>query len=155
MICDWSNRSTLQTYLDRSMKMVRDQKGINLISVIFILVIIASIAAFMFTISNVQRQTSSFSILSSRALFAAESGMQWAIHSALSTGDCSAFPDTFNLSGGAAVGYTVSTTCAFSLHTENPDTFRVYSLSALAEVGTVGNPTYISRTLRATITDAP
>ena len=66
----------------------------NLISAIFILVVLASIVAFMVTIGNVEQQTATFSVLSSRALYAAESGIQWAVQEVLATNDCSAFPDT-------------------------------------------------------------
>ena len=135
--------------------MISKQKGINLISAIFLLVIIAGIGIFMFNIGNVQRQTSAFSIMSSRALYAAESGVQWGIHAVLQTNDCSAFPDTFNISDGVITQFSVTVTCVPSTHTENPDTYNVFQLSARATSGSVGDPAYFSRTLRASVTDAP
>jgi MSHA biogenesis protein MshP len=134
---------------------INKQKGINLISVIFLLVVIASIGAFMVTIGNVQQQTSTFSVLSSRALFAAQSGMQWAVQAVLATNDCSAFPANFNLSGGASGNYSVDATCSFTTHTENPDTYNVYRLTAIATLGSVGDVDYISRSIRASVTDVP
>lgn len=135
--------------------MIRKQQGLNLISVIFLLVVIASIGAFMVTIGNIQQQTSTFSVLSSRALFAAESGMQWAVSSVLATNDCSTFPASFNLSGGAAKNYSVSATCSLTTHTENPSTYNVYRLSVIATLGSIGDADFISRTISAKVTDAP
>ena len=105
--------------------MIRKQRGLNLISVIFLLVVIASIGAFMVTIGNVQQQTSTLSVLSSRALYAAQSGMQWAVKSVLVSNNCSAFPATFNLTGGAANNYTITASCSLDTVTENPNTYNV------------------------------
>lgn len=135
--------------------MIKKQKGINLISAIFLVVIIAGIGIFMFNITNVQRQTSTFSIMSSRGLFAAESGVQWGIFAVLQTNDCSAFPDTFNISDGVTTQFSVTVTCLPSTHTENPDTYNVYSLVSTATSGSVGDPSYFSRVIRASVTDAP
>ncbi len=136
--------------------MIRKQRGINLISVIFLLVVIASIGAFMVTIGNVQQQTSIFSVLSSRALYAAQSGMQWAVRTVLlPPNNCSAFPATFSLTGGAASNFSVTASCSLDTVTENPNTYNVYKLEVLATLGSIGDPDYISRTIRAKVTDLP
>lgn len=135
----------------------KSARGFSLVSAIFLIVVIAVIGAAMVTIGSVQQQTSVLSVLSSRALFAAESGINWAIHSVLSNGDCSAFPANFNLNGGAASGFNLALTCDLggSPYTEVPDTFNVYRLTSIATLGSVGDPDYISRSLGAVVTDAP
>ena len=137
--------------------------GFSLISAIFLIVVIASLAVFMVTISSVQQQTSSFSVLSSRTIFAADSGMQWAmrriVQDAAAGLNCPAAPATgqvtFNLNGGALSGYSVSVTCSIQNFTENPDNYNVYTLSSRASRGVFGSADYHSRTIRASITTAP
>ena len=135
--------------------MIKKQLGINLVSVIFLLVIISGIATFMVTIGNVQQQTATLSILSSRALYAAQSGMQWAVRSVLASNDCSAFPATFSLSGGTSNNFSINATCGFDTIIENPDTYNVYRLNIVASRANINNPEYVSRTISAKVTDVP
>lgn len=137
--------------------------GFSLITAIFLIVVVASLGVFMVTISSVQQQTSTLSILSSRVLFAADSGMQWAMRRATRDAaaglNCPAAPATgqvnFAINNGAISGYTVTITCSVQSFTENPDTFDVYNLTSRASRGTLGSPDYHSRTIRANITTAP
>jgi MSHA biogenesis protein MshP len=135
--------------------MNRFQKGFTLVSAIFLIVVISLLTTYMVSINTVQKQIANYSILSSRALFAAESGIQWSIYTALDDNDCSAFPDTFNLSGGASGSFSVSVTCNLTTHTENPDMYNVYQLSSTATQGSLGGPDYIRRTISSSVTDAP
>ena len=137
--------------------------GYSLITAIFLIVVVASLGVFMVTISSVQQQTSVLSLLSSRALFAADSGMQWAmrriIQDAAAGLNCPAAPASgqvnFTLSGGALSGYSVTVTCSVQNFTENPDNYDVYNLTSRASRGVFGSSDYHSRTLRASITTAP
>src|SRR5690606_11858573 len=52
--------------------------GFTLVSVIFLLVVVAALGAFMVTIGTTQRETSALSLLSGRAPAAAEAGQGWA-----------------------------------------------------------------------------
>lgn len=135
--------------------MKKSRQGFSLVSVIFLLVVLAVVVTYAVTISGVQHQTSTYSVLSSRAVFAAESGTQWAIQRALSDGSCAAFPAGFALSGGAADGFQIEAECSLSTYTENPDTYNVYSLEVMAHLGNVDDPDYISRRVSARVTDAP
>ena len=142
---------------------VSRHSGFSLITAIFLIVVVASLGVFMVTISSVQQQTSSFSILSSRALFAADSGMQWAIRRAARDAaaglNCPAAPATgqvsFTINNGAIAGYSVTITCSVQNFTENPDNYDVYNLISRASRGTLGGPDYHSRTIRASVTTAP
>ena len=135
--------------------MIKHQKGVNLVSVIFLLVVISAVGLFMVTIGNVQQQTSTLSVLSSRAVYAAESGMQWAIHSVLATNNCAAFTGDFTLSGPLSSNFTISPTCSFTTHTENPLTYNVYQLTVTASSASIADADYISRTISAKVTDLP
>lgn len=131
------------------------KRGFSLISAIFLIVILAVLVTYVVTISSVQHQTSAFSTLSSRALFAAGSGKEWATQSVLSSSSCTAFPAEFTLSGGAADGYRINAECSLETYTENPDTYNVYNLLIVASLGDVDDPDYVSRTVRTRVTDAP
>jgi len=129
--------------------------GFTLVSVIFLLVVVATLGAFMVTIGTTQRETSALSILSARALAAAEAGMEWAVHSVLTADACFASPATFSLSGGAAAGYSVTATCSSSSHVEGPVAYNVSRISVTASRGSPGSIGHVSRTIRASVTSAP
>jgi len=130
-------------------------RGFTLITAVFLIVVLTALAAFMITITTTQRQTSTLSVLGSRAFFASQSGMERAIHSVLSGGTCFGSPLIFNLTGGATNGFQVVLSCQERPVSEGPDNFRVYALQSVASRGTVGTPDFVSRTINATVTDAP
>ncbi len=134
------------------------QTGFSLVAAIFLIVIVAGLGTFMITIGTTQQQTSLLSVLQSRAVFAADSGMQWGIGSVLATpppGVCFASPTTFNLTGGALAGYTVSLSCSAVNIDEGPNNYNVFQLASTASRGLFGSPDFVSRTLRASVTTAP
>ena len=141
----------------------RHQSGFSLIGAIFLIVVVALLGVFMVTIGTVQQSTTTFSLLSSRALFAADSGIQWAMRrisrDAAAGLNCPADPATgsvnFTISNGAIDGYTVVVSCSVQNFTENPNNYNVYNLTSQASRGTLGSPDYHSRTIRASITTAP
>jgi len=139
------------------------QSGFSLISAIFLIVVVALLGVFMVTIGSVQQTTATFSLLSSRASFAADSGMQWAMRRIAQDAavglNCTAAPATgsvnFTIGNGAVSGYTVVVGCSVQNFTENPDNYNVYNVTSRASRGTLGSPDFHSRTLRASITTAP
>jgi MSHA biogenesis protein MshP len=135
--------------------MKRNCRGFSLIAAVFLLVVVALLGTYMVTIGTTQQMTATLSLLSSRAVFAAESGMQWSEAYVLKNNSCFGTPDNFSLSGGAAGGYTVTATCSSVSATEGTDTYNVFKLTATAMHGTLGSPDYVQRKLRATVTTAP
>ena len=134
----------------------RQTRGFTLIGAIFLIVVVASLATFMVTIGTVQRSTSTYSLMSSRVLFAVEGGMQWAISYVVANNACFTAPnDSFTLSGGASDGYTVNLTCAANNVDEGPDNYNVFHLTAKAEMGAIGGVDYYRRTLMTSVTTAP
>jgi MSHA biogenesis protein MshP len=129
-------------------------RGFTLVSAVFIIVVVALLAAALVQIATTGRQISTLSLLGVRAHFAAASGMERAIQAAL-TGGCSAVPASFVLAGAAASGWTVSLGCAATAVAEGTDNYQVYALQATAARGAVGGSDFVSRTLTATVTNAP
>ena len=61
----------------------RSQNGFSIIGAIFIIVVVALIAAFLVGIGASQRTSSAHAVVALRAHFAAMSGVEWAVHQVL------------------------------------------------------------------------
>jgi len=131
------------------------RRGFSLVTAIFLLVVVAGLAAYMVTLGSTQQQTSMLSILGARTLAATESGLEWGVQRVVTTDACFGSPASFTLSGGSAAGYAVVATCAETSHTEGASTFKVFQLGATASRGGAGSADFTQRTMRATITTAP
>jgi MSHA biogenesis protein MshP len=131
------------------------ERGFSLVTAVFLMVIVASLGAYMVTIGTTQQQTSTLSILEGRAFAAAESGVEWGIAQVLSADACFGSPVTFSLTGGAAADYSISATCASTSHIEGAATFNVFRIGVTASRGVVGNSDYVQRSMRAVVTTAP
>jgi MSHA biogenesis protein MshP len=128
------------------------QRGVSLVTALFLIVVLAGLGTFAVRLTAVQQQTTGTSLRATQALLAAQSGVAWAAHRALNAGSCST--QTLTLTEAGAAGFTVRVTCSQSSHTEAGNALNVYSIEALAESGVYGGPDYVSRRLHAKITDA-
>jgi len=131
------------------------QKGFSLITALFLLVVFTALGAYMLSISGTQHSTVVLGLQGARAYQAARSGIEWGITAATAAGGCPATA-TFSLGGGLA-GFDATVSCTSSSHTEKGVTFNVYVIQATGKTTTpaFGNPGYASRSITATITDAP
>jgi MSHA biogenesis protein MshP len=129
--------------------------GFSMVTAIFLLVIVATLGAYMATIGSTQQQTSTLSILGARTLAAAESGVEWAVAQVIAGNACFASPSSFTLNGGAASGLDITATCSATNHTEGTTVFNVFRINVTASRGPVGSPDYTRRTIRTTVTTAP
>ena len=124
-------------------------EGFTLIVAIFLLVVLASAGAFMLNISGVQRQTTTFSILGSRAYHATRSGLEWGVHQAVNNTTCPA--DTFTLTQAGLNNLDVTVSCTSTDHDQAGTTTRVFRISSMADFGNLGDPEYISREMEANV----
>lgn len=141
------------------------QRGIGLVTAIFLLVVLALLGAFIVTITSVQQATPALGVQGGRAYHAARSGIEWAIYRALQpatrAATCGAAPstpasNTFSFSGAGLNGFSVTVVCSYTQHQEGPPpVFQVFSITSTASSGAFGFPDFFSRTIRATVTDAP
>ena len=135
------------------------QRGFSIISAIFLVVIVALVAAFMVNIGSVQRATVAQSVVGARAHYAATSGIEWAARQVLGNpgvSDCFAPPVTsFAVSGGNTGIFQVTVGCVPRQITEGGLTYFVYDLSATAEFGPAGQEDYFTRTFTATLASLP
>ncbi len=128
------------------------QSGMALIAALFLLVVLATLGTVAVRLSSVQHHTVSLTLQAARAFHAAQSGIDYGAHRALS-GSCA--PATFTYAEGGLDGFRVDVACTATAHGEGAATTTVYALQAFASFGTYGTPDYVSRRIRATITDAP
>ena len=130
----------------------KKQRGVSLVSAVFLIVVLASLGTFAVRLMAVQQQTTGAAIRATQAMLAAQSGIDWAAHRALNGGTCTAA--TLALTEAGANGFNVSVTCTQSTHTEAGATINVYRIESLAQSGVYGGPDYVSRRLHAKVTDA-
>ena len=139
------------------------QSGFVLVLAVFMLVMLASIAAYLLTISNLQVQTAAQDELGARAYQSARTGIDWGAYQILRAPAqafatacvAGATTQTIALSGQLA-GFSVAVTCqAGAVQTEGASTFRAYNITATscnqaACPGTAG-ATYVERQLRISL----
>lgn len=134
----------------------RGNRGFALLAAIFVLLVLAALAAFSFAIGLNQQQTASYDLLIARAQAAADSGLEFGANRALKGGACagstSLTPNAVGLSG-----FTVTVTCQASpsLHRIGAQSYPAYILTATARRGNYGSADFVSRTSTATVTSAP
>lgn len=138
------------------------QRGFSLVIALFLLVVMATLGVFLYRVSSYQQATVIFSMLGARAYQAAQTGIEWGGYQAINNtaATCGAAPstpttNTFSLTGGALAGFSVSVTCEYTSHQEGAATYNVYVLTSRATSGTFGTAEYVTRTVRASVTDAP
>jgi MSHA biogenesis protein MshP len=129
------------------------QSGMALVAALFLIVVVAALGVFAVRIGAGQQHTVNLALLGNRALAAANSGIEWGAQSAL-VGGVACPAGTLSLTEGALNGFTVTITCSVTSHAEGAATVRIFTLEAFARIGSYGTPDYVSRRVRARLTDA-
>lgn len=127
------------------------RRGFALVAALAVLVLLASIGSMMLRLTGIQQAGSSTAILGSRAHFAARSGIEWALRSAVAAGTCPAASTTLSLAEGALSGFSVVVTCSASTHVEGTRTRTHLALRARAEFGATGARDHVVREVGAAI----
>jgi MSHA biogenesis protein MshP len=135
------------------------QRGFSIVSAIFLLIVMASLGAFMLTFGTVQHTTSTQDMEGARAYQAARTGIEWGLYQALQVPPppaaapaCLAPSTTLPALGGALAGFTVTVDCSSSDHAEAGATVRVYQFTSTAINGAAaGSAQRVERQLRVTV----
>ncbi|MEM1175585.1 MAG: pilus assembly protein MshP [Pseudomonadota bacterium] len=130
----------------------RHQAGFSLVPALFLIVVLASLGVVAVRMSVVGSQTVVLTMQGSRADAAARSGIEWAVYDALVNSNCAA-STVLSMTEGGLAGFTVNVSCSSASYTEGQDTVTVYTVEAFATSGAYGQPDYISRRVRTTLTD--
>lgn len=134
------------------------QHGFSLVSAIFILVVLASLAAALLTVISLQHAAAGLDVQGVRADQAARAGAAWGMYRVLDPDAAPSAPlpgcwvgaATVTL-GGSLSAFTVTATCAQAATTELDHEVRVYAILATATFGTPRQPGFVSREVSMTV----
>ncbi len=138
-----------------------EQRGFSLVSAIFLLVVLAALAAALVKVSGMQHMASASDAQGARAYQAARAGAEWGLYTILdpdgSVQGVSATPPSC-WSGSSTVtpagnlsGFAVAVTCTATSTTELTRTIAVYTIVSTATLGTAGQPGFISRQVQVSV----
>jgi MSHA biogenesis protein MshP len=120
------------------------QSGFAAIAAIFLVVVLASMGAFMVSISNSQQISSAQDVQGMRAYWAAQGGLEWGVAAANAASACPASTTALSLDG-----FAVSVTCTSNVYSEGGKTVTLLRLISVANSGTPGSVTYVERSVSA------
>lgn len=129
------------------------QRGMSLVAAIFVIVVVALLAAFAVTAGTAKAGATNQALLADRAAAAAHAGAEWGAYRARVAGSCVATPP-FNITQGALRGFRVTVTCASTTHAA-PANWYVRDITAFAQYGNFGAADYASHTAHARVSNAP
>lgn len=137
------SRSTVRLYrLHRRSR----QRGVSIIVAIFLLLLFASIAGFMASLTATAHVTSAQDLESSRAYQAARAGVEWGLYQLDPEGTGAALPACFATTVLAQIpNYSVSVSCtpypgAATSYQEGSRTVRMYRIAATATATNFRSP---------------
>lgn len=122
-------------------------QGFILVSVLFLIAVIAVMAVVMSVTASVQNFTTVYSLQQARAFSAARSGLDYAVQRAVNAAACT--------NGGLVlpgINFTVTLSCTSVPVNEGGMITTVYTITSVADTGTFGNLNYVTRTVRASVT---
>jgi len=100
---------------NRRMSCIRKaaQRGFSLVSAIFLLIVLAGLAAAMVNVSVMQHTSAALDVQGTRAYQAARAGVEWGLYSTLIAGGgtCPAGPTSFSPAAPTLGGFSVTVTC--------------------------------------------
>ncbi|MDO9467254.1 MAG: hypothetical protein Q7J36_08125 [Thiobacillus sp.] len=130
------------------------ESGFVLPTAIFLLVILAALAAYMVSLSRTSHISSALDIQGSRAYLAARAGIEWAAWQVVdpqglqvSPAPCPA-PTTLTLEGTLAA-FSVDVSCIPFVETDGADTVAIYQITSTATSGLPDEVDYVEREIRA------
>jgi hypothetical protein len=117
---------------------------------VFLITAVAAIAAVMVTTLTATSVSTAGGLRAERAFFAAQSGLEVAIDAVLtSSGNCGTYDDAYSLT---IEGFSVDIDCSVqSGLDEGEGTYDVFTITARAAQGSIGDGTLVSRRLRVMV----
>ncbi len=130
-------------------------RGFAVIAAIFLVVVLASLGAFMVTLSNTQQLTSAQDLQGSRAYWAARAGLEWGLGrvgavplaSGVGAGTCNT-TSPLNING-----FSVTVTCSGfgAPYVEAGVDRYIFQLTSVASAGSPGTISRIERSVSASL----
>jgi MSHA biogenesis protein MshP len=137
------------------MKRRSRQRGMTLVVAIFLITVIASLAAFAVTVGTATSESENLQLQSDRVMAAARAGSEWGAYQARVNGNCVANPP-FQLAQAALRGFRVTVLCTPTPHTEGllPQ-YQVYDIVSTAQWNNFGAANYAHRSVTKRVSNAP
>lgn len=127
----------------------RSESGFVLPTAIFLLVVLAALAAYMVSLSRTSHISSALDVQGTRATLAARAGIEWGAWQLLQNASCQAAPPPLTLAGTLAP-FSVTVTCVQSgTYTDGADTVTVYRITSTATSGAPNEVDYVERQIQA------
>ena len=145
--------------------MSKGQRGFSIVSAIFIIVVLAVLAAALVTVASMQHASAGLDAQGARGYQAARAGAEWGMYRiinpdavadapvALPANDvpsCWSPAQTVPLTGGLAM-FTVSVSCTRTRTTELDRIIGVYNIVSTATFGVPQQANYVSREVQVTV----
>lgn len=130
------------------MRQIRINQGFTLITTLFLLVVVSSLAAYLVAMSVSQQSGSALTVSMLRGRHAALSGMEWAAYRIANVADtCPTVPTLMTIEG-----FRVTlTACSQTVVTEGTGSYNLYDLTVRAEHGAFGDADYVNLSVRANL----
>lgn len=135
------------------------QRGFSMMSAIFLIVVLALLAAAMAKFTIMQHTSSTLDLQGVRAYLAARAGVEWGLYRILDpdTAPNATLPVCW--SGSASVtlaqdlaSFTTTVSCTATSTTEDTNNISSYRIVATASQGTSGASYYVERQVETTVT---
>ena len=121
--------------------------GFILITVLFLVAVLATMAVVMSSTTSVQNLTTMYSLQQARAYAAAKSGLEYGVQRAVSATTCTNSGITL-----PGINFTVTVSCtSVAGINESGVLSTVYTINSTATTGTLGNVGYVTRTVRSVV----
>ncbi len=128
----------------------RTESGFVLPTAIFLLVILAALAAYMVSLSRTSHISSALDVQGTRAYLAARAGIEWGAWELLRNSSCVPAATPLTGLGGTLAGFSVNVSCVQSgPYTDGADTVTVYQITSTATSGAPGEVDYVERQIQA------
>jgi MSHA biogenesis protein MshP len=119
------------------------ERGMSLVVAIFLITVVASLAAFAVNVGSATRESENLQLQADRAMAAASAGVEWGAFRALVLASCPGLgsPTVVPLNEVALRGFRVTVTC--TTLSSGPST--VFEIVSFAQWGNFGAANYASR----------
>lgn len=127
---------------------IRRAGGFTLITTLFVVVVVSSLAAYLVNLATAQQYSSALTINALRARHAALGGIEWVAYRINNVASaCPPVPTTLPIDG-----FSVSLiACSMVNITEGTLNYNMYDVSVRAERGSFGDTDYVNLAIRATL----
>ncbi len=130
-------------------------QGFSIISTLFIMIVLSTLASYMISINSAMHISSLMSIRGERAYFAAVSGLEWAsiyVHgNVCNTQD----PNNPEITQFTQDGHNYRIECTSETWQEDASPFQLFNIKVITSQGVFGTEDYISYTLQASLSGKP